>query len=151
MFIVPFRAGRRVGPMVRRFLTQHSDALLGAGSTLSRVGLTFAFVLFVAAAPVRAEDLNSYIDAQWTANRGHFTSMASAGDGDSYYYLQYALMGWLSAYEAYGDITYLTRVLSFAETMAASATNVDSCGQRSWSGTYTNSIAGCRITNAAQD
>ncbi len=101
-----------------------------------------------------AQSYKNYIDSQYTTYQSIFESDLNSGVASRYYNLQYVLLGWNAAYQAFGDVTYINRVLLYAETMVAegNALAADSCGKRSWSGTvsttYTNQLGGsCVVTN----
>ena len=66
---------------------------------------------------------------------------AQPGPQDTYYTLQYALMGTLSMYEATGDTQYLELVLTWAETMISKAVVIDHSGKRNWPGPWDSPYA----------
>lgn len=114
--------------------------------------LALVFLISIAT-PASAQNFKNYLDSQWTTHQSTFNSQVNSGSAPTYYYLQYALLGWNSAYEAFGDIAYLQRTLLYAEIMVAKANALagDVCGgvtYRSWSeNSGTISYGSCSVTN----
>lgn len=94
--------------------------------------------------PVTTTQTRAYVkgcqrvfDKQYQAHRTELDAMAAhPGPQDTYYTFQYALMGMLSMYEATGDVQYLERVLTWAETMISKAVVIDRSGKRNWPGPW---------------
>lgn len=90
-------------------------------------------------------------DTEYQNNRATLDAMAASGNGGTYYTFQYAFGGTLSMYEATGDVKYLERALTWAETMISKATIIDSKGNRNWSGVWASPYSATPIAYQLDD
>ncbi|MBU6415219.1 hypothetical protein KGQ34_03195, partial [Patescibacteria group bacterium] len=101
-----------------------------------------------------AESVSYYqtiYDSQYEANKSTLDSLASSGNGETYYTFQYAFGGTLSMYEATKDVKYLERALAWANTMMLKATIADINGNLNWSGPWLSPYSSTTISYQLDD